>query len=62
MIDEQTPGPPQIKASLPSLPNAPSLSPIKRKAKAGEKETTSSSPAGTPDSKQSQKQKGMYIP
>ena len=33
VIDEQTPGPPPSKTSLPSLPNAPSLSPIKRKAK-----------------------------
>ncbi|XP_029645621.1 huntingtin isoform X2 [Octopus sinensis] len=33
VIDDITPGPPQIKPSLPSLPTAPSLSPIKRKAK-----------------------------
>ena len=55
VIDELVPGPPQIKTGLPSLPQAPSLSPIKRKAK-GEKETGTS--AGTPnqDSKNAQKQ------
>ncbi|XP_060084449.1 huntingtin-like [Ylistrum balloti] len=47
VIDEQLPGPPQIKPSLPSLPTAPSLSPIKRKAK-GEKD--GSSAPGTPGS------------
>ncbi|XP_053407184.1 huntingtin-like isoform X2 [Mercenaria mercenaria] len=40
VIDEQQPGPPQMKTALPSLPTAPSLSPIKRKAK-GEKEAGS---------------------
>ena len=34
VLEETTPGPPVTKPSLPSLPNAPSLSPIKRKAKA----------------------------
>jgi hypothetical protein len=33
VIDEQQPGPPQMKTALPSLPTAPSLSPIKRKTK-----------------------------
>ena len=33
VIDDQSPGPPQTKSTLPSLPNAPSMSPIKRKAK-----------------------------
>ncbi|XP_061171379.1 huntingtin-like isoform X1 [Saccostrea echinata] len=33
VIDEQVPGPAPVKPSLPSLPNAPSLSPIKRKNK-----------------------------
>ncbi|XP_033756060.1 huntingtin-like [Pecten maximus] len=47
VIDEQLPGPPQIKPSLPSLPTAPSLSPIKRKAK-GEKDGGST--PGTPGS------------
>lgn len=56
VIDEQTPCAPQLKASLPSLPNAPSLSPIKRKAR-GEKEPSQGTSSGsTPDSKSSQKQ------
>lgn len=38
VVDEVQPGPPHVKPSLPSLPNAPSLSPIKRKAKATGKE------------------------
>jgi hypothetical protein len=33
VIEEIVPGPPQMKPTLPSLPNAPSLSPIKRKSK-----------------------------
>ena len=55
VIDEIVPGPPQMKTSLPSLPQAPSLSPIKRRAK-GEKDTGSN--PGTPgqDSKTTQKQ------
>ena len=62
VIDELVPGPPQIKTSLPSLPQAPSLSPMKRKAK-GEKD--SSSNPGTPnqDGKSAAKsQKGKYLP
>lgn len=55
VIDELVPGPPQIKASLPSLPQAPSLSPIKRKAK-GEKETVSNAGTSSQDSKAAQKQ------
>ncbi|KAL5022595.1 hypothetical protein ScPMuIL_001750 [Solemya velum] len=56
VIDEQIPSAPQLKASLPSLPNAPSLSPIKRKAR-GEKEPPQGTPGSTtPDSKGSQKQ------
>lgn len=46
VIDDIVPGPPQIKPSLPSLPTAPSLSPIKRKAK-GEKDSTGQSVLGT---------------
>ena len=38
VIEEQSPGPPQTKPSLPPLPKAPSLSPIKRKGKTGVKE------------------------
>ncbi|KAK7109044.1 hypothetical protein V1264_013160 [Littorina saxatilis] len=41
VIDETVPGPPQVKPSLPSLPNAPSLSPVKRKVKGTEKEPSS---------------------
>lgn len=41
VIEETVPGPPQIKPTLPSLPNAPSLSPIKRKSK------VQNSPGGT---------------
>ena len=33
VIDDQSLGLPQTKSTLPSLPNAPSISPIKRKAK-----------------------------
>ncbi|XP_052771519.1 huntingtin-like isoform X2 [Mya arenaria] len=47
VIDEQSPGPPQMKTALPSLPNAPSLSPIKRKNKV-EKDTGST--PGNPSS------------
>ncbi|XP_050396465.2 huntingtin [Patella vulgata] len=55
VFEEQSPGPPQVKPSLPSLPNAPSLSPVKRKVK-GDKEAAS--PAGNAaqaDSKTPQK-------
>ncbi|XP_052100645.1 huntingtin-like [Mytilus californianus] len=53
VIEENVPGPPQMKPTLPSLPNAPSLSPIKRKSKA------ENSPGGTtttPDKSTPQKQ------
>lgn len=60
VIEENVPGPPQMKPTLPSLPNAPSLSPIKRKSK------VENSPGGattTPDKSTPQKQtKGkLYI-
>ena len=51
IIDEQTPGPPQTKTSLPSLPNAPSLSPIKRKAKAIKDEGAAAQPNVSPADK-----------
>lgn len=54
VIDEQQPGPPQLKTTLPSLPTAPSLSPIKRKAK-GEKDTGSAASAQGQDSKNAPK-------
>ncbi|KAL8615828.1 hypothetical protein ACOMHN_048536 [Nucella lapillus] len=46
VIEETVPGPPQVKPSLPSLPNAPSLSPVKRKVKGTDKEPTSPAPTG----------------
>lgn len=46
VIDETVPGPPVVKASLPSLPNAPSLSPVKRKVKGGDKEAAAPSVSG----------------
>ena len=50
------PGPPQVKPSLPSLPNAPSLSPVKRKVKGGDKEPSSPAMVGqAADSKTPQK-------
>ena len=50
------PGPPQVKPSLPSLPNAPSLSPVKRKVKGGDKEPSSPAMVGqATDSKTPQK-------
>ena len=55
VIDELVPGPPQVKTSLPSLPQAPSLSPIKRKAR-GEKESGSNPGTPNQDSKTAQKQ------
>ena len=59
VIDDQIPGPPQVKPSLPSLPNAPSLSPVKRRAKS-DKEAQSASSSPVPDSKTDKKtpQKG----
>ncbi|XP_055860312.1 huntingtin-like [Biomphalaria glabrata] len=56
-IEETTPGPPQIKPSLPSLPNAATLSPVRRKMK-GEKETNVPGPSGSPDPKSAQKTPG----
>ncbi|XP_076466851.1 LOW QUALITY PROTEIN: huntingtin-like [Babylonia areolata] len=46
VIEETVPGPPQVKPSLPSLPNAPSLSPVKRKVKGADKEPSSPAPTG----------------
>ena len=63
VIDETVPGPPQVKPSLPSLPNASSLSPVKRKVKGGDKEPSSPATAGqAADSKTPQKNpsKGWY--
>ena len=61
VIDELIPGPPQIKTSLPSLPQAPSLSPMKRKAK-GEKDTGSNPGTPNQDGKTASKsQKGEYL-
>ena len=59
VIDEQSPGPPQMKTALPSLPTAPSLSPIKRKTK-GEKDGAASPGTPTQDGKSTPKaaQKG----
>ncbi|XP_060568114.1 huntingtin-like isoform X3 [Ruditapes philippinarum] len=54
VIDEQQPGPPQMKTALPSLPTAPSLSPIKRKAK-GEKEAASAPNTPSQDAKSTAK-------
>ncbi|KAL4231691.1 hypothetical protein ACF0H5_009269 [Mactra antiquata] len=50
VIDEQQPGPPQMKTTLPSLPTAPSLSPIKRKTK-GDKDTGSAPSTPNQDTK-----------
>nr|XP_022340193.1 huntingtin-like isoform X2 [Crassostrea virginica] len=55
VIDEQVPGPAPIKPTLPSLPNAPSLSPIKRKNK-GDSPNDSPSKGGTSDNKTPSKQ------
>ena len=52
ILADQNPGPPQSKPGLPSLPTAPSLSPIKRKAKG---ETTQLSQGGNTDHKGSSK-------
>jgi huntingtin len=51
VVDEVPPGPHASKSALPSLPNAPSLSPIKRKAKGG-KEDAPSAPAAQPNAAQ----------
>ncbi|XP_056004424.1 huntingtin-like isoform X2 [Ostrea edulis] len=55
VIDEQVPGPAPVKPSLPSLPNAPSLSPIKRKNK-GESPNDSPAKGATTDNKTPTKQ------
>lgn len=61
VIDEQVPGPAPIKPTLPSLPNAPSLSPIKRKNK-GDSPNDSPSKGGTSDNKTpSKQQKGECL-
>ncbi|CAL1538264.1 unnamed protein product [Lymnaea stagnalis] len=56
-IEETMPGPPQVKPSLPSLPNAATLSPVRRKMK-GEKETNPPGPGASPDQKSGQKTPG----
>ncbi|CAG5125625.1 unnamed protein product, partial [Candidula unifasciata] len=53
-IEESVPGPPQMKPSLPSLPNAATLSPVRRKMK-GEKEPNPPISGGSPDIKLGQK-------
>lgn len=47
VIEEIVPGPPQMKPTLPSLPNAPSLSPIKRKSKVDNSASGSTTPDKT---------------
>lgn len=56
VIDDQTLGPTQTKATLPSLPNAPSISPIKRKAK-GLKDEVSEKINSPSDEKKKEKSK-----
>ncbi|XP_005093645.2 huntingtin [Aplysia californica] len=56
-IEETNPGPPQVKPSLPSLPNASTLSPVRRKMK-GEKDASPQAPVGSPDPKTGQKTPG----
>ncbi|RUS73694.1 hypothetical protein EGW08_018541 [Elysia chlorotica] len=53
-IEETVPGPPQTKPILPSLPNASTLSPVRRKIK-GDKDSGSPAPGGSPDTKGGQK-------
>ncbi|GFO37998.1 huntingtin-like [Plakobranchus ocellatus] len=53
-IEETVPGPPQAKPILPSLPNASTLSPVRRKMK-GDKDVGSPTPGGSPDTKGGQK-------
>ena len=53
-IEETVPGPPQTKPILPSLPNASTLSPVRRKMK-GDKDSSSPAPSGSPDTKGGQK-------
>ncbi|GFR89453.1 huntingtin [Elysia marginata] len=59
-IEETVPGPPQTKPILPSLPNASTLSPVRRKMKA-DKDSGSPAPGGSPDikgdSKEAEKEK-----
>ncbi|KAH9487495.1 hypothetical protein Btru_075739 [Bulinus truncatus] len=56
-IEETIPGPPLVKPSLPSLPNAATLSPVRRKMK-GEKDGNVPGPSGSPDQKIGQKTPG----
>ncbi|KAK3589444.1 hypothetical protein CHS0354_020780 [Potamilus streckersoni] len=56
VIEEQLPGPAHVKTSLPSLPNAPSLSPIKRKAR-GEKDASTGQTSATQQQESKNKEK-----
>ena len=56
VIDDQSPVHPQTKSTLPSLPNAPSISPIKRKAK-GIKDDVSEKISSPSDEKKKDKGK-----
>ncbi len=56
VIDDQSPGPTPTKSTLPSLPNAPSISPIKRKAK-GIKDEVSEKISSPSDEKKKDKNK-----
>ena len=56
VIEDQSPGPPQTKSTLPSLPTAPSISPIKRKAK-GIKDEVSEKISAPSDEKKKDKNK-----
>ncbi|KAL3864910.1 hypothetical protein ACJMK2_006556 [Sinanodonta woodiana] len=56
VIEEQLPGPPHMKTSLPSLPNASSLSPIKRKAR-GEKDANTGQTSATQQQESKNKEK-----
>ncbi|XP_013398873.1 huntingtin [Lingula anatina] len=58
IIDGQVPGPPQTRPTLPSLPNAPSLSPMKRKSKLKDDLLTPGNPVAASDTKSSQKTPG----
>ena len=60
IIDESTPSAPQSKTTLPSLPNPPSLSPIKRKAK-GFKEDSSTQASNSEKEKLKAAAKGWWV-
>ena len=60
IIEESSPSAPQSKTTLPSLPNPPSLSPIKRKAKGFKEETMAQSHSGSETDKAKAQTKGMY--